>query len=72
MIYSKKVEYLYQLVHHTLDIVTNHKSKGAQKVSASALAEDEAAFREATSSFLLLDDHIKEVFIFIKSILYLF
>jgi hypothetical protein len=55
------VEYLYQLVHHTLDIVTNHKSKSTRQATANAVAEDEAAFNEASSNFLLLDHHIKEV-----------
>jgi len=63
-VYSKKVEYLYQLVHHTLDILSTQKaagSKGARRdASASALAEDEAGFKEAASSFLLLEDYIKE------------
>jgi condensin-2 complex subunit H2 len=63
LIYSKKVEYLYQLVHHTLDILSSQKQgtvAGSKKQSASALAEDEAAFQEAGSNFLLLEDLIKE------------
>jgi len=64
LIYSKKVEYLYQLVHHTLDILSSQKQAGTaaanKKQSANALAEDEAAFQDAGHNFLLLEDLIKE------------
>lgn len=69
LIYSKKVEYLYQLVHNTLDTLSSQKDKPKGAVSkaqskqqaSSAIAEDEAAFRDATANFLLLDNAIKEV-----------
>lgn len=60
LIYSKKVEYLFQLVHHTLEVLSSQKAAAkTAKPNANAVAEDEAAFKEAP--FLLLDDHIKEV-----------
>jgi len=62
------VEYLYQLVHHTLDILSSQDKKQVSQTKAqskqqsnNAVAEDEAAFHDATTNFLPLDCHIKEV-----------
>jgi condensin-2 complex subunit H2 len=66
LIYSKKVEYLYQLVHHTLEVLSSQKAstKALVKQSKDAVDEDEQEFKDA-GSFLLLEDFIKEVFFWI-------
>ncbi|XP_060068289.1 condensin-2 complex subunit H2-like [Ylistrum balloti] len=55
-VYSKKVEYLYTLVHQVLDLLAN-KKKQAKVSSIDADGNDEDAnFNDGTDEFLSLDD----------------
>eukprot|EP01138_Halocafeteria_seosinensis_P013316 gb/GECG01013602.1/.p1 GENE.gb/GECG01013602.1/~~gb/GECG01013602.1/.p1 ORF type:complete len:810 (+),score=155.22 gb/GECG01013602.1/:1-2430(+) len=58
-IYSRKVEYLYNLIYKTLETISHQKKK--EKRPASTLEEEEADLLfDAREQFLLLDDVVKE------------
>jgi hypothetical protein len=64
LIYSKKVEYLLQLVNRTLHVLSTDKTKvigkaAGKQAAKDAVAEDEAEFM--MENFLTLDNVIKEV-----------
>ena len=59
MVYSKKVEFLYTLVYHTLDLVAGQKDKGIRRRRGNHDGEDEEDLLEtAAEQFLPLDDVI--------------
>ena len=59
-IYSKKVEFLYSLVFHTLDLVTAKKRSAAAKKSSIGANGDDADFLAQEEEFLELDDVLQE------------
>ncbi|OWF43720.1 condensin-2 complex subunit H2-like [Mizuhopecten yessoensis] len=65
-VYSKKVEYLYTLVHQVLDLLAN-KKKQAKASSVDDEGHDEDAhFNDGTDEFLSLDDIQEHTNIWIK------
>lgn len=62
-VYSKKVEYLHQLVLQSLEFITNKKSssttQGGSK-TAKSVDDDDALLFDGDASFLLLDHVIEE------------
>lgn len=62
-VYSKKVEYLHQLVLQSLEYITNKKSStsGApQSKTSKSIEDDDILFMDNDSSFLLLDHVVEE------------
>ena len=66
-VYSKKVEYLHQLVLQALELITTQKAgtnstnaNSKQKISQSSILEEERLLFGTESSFLLLDDVVEE------------
>jgi condensin-2 complex subunit H2 len=60
-VYSKKVEYLYNLLYHTLEAVVEKKRKGQQsKSSINSEGVDLDALFSDQPFLLPLDDHIRE------------
>jgi hypothetical protein len=60
-IYSKKVELLYTLVFHTLDMVTQQKRSAAAKSSSLKPNGEDADIAFQEENFLELDDVLQEV-----------
>jgi hypothetical protein len=58
-IYSKKVEFLHNLVFHTLDLVTARKRSAASKKTGAATGDD-ADIHLQEEAFLELDDVLQE------------
>lgn len=61
-VYSKKVEYLHQLVLQSLEFITNKKTTSgtAQSKATKAIDDDDILFLDNDSSFLLLDHIVEE------------
>ena len=64
-VYSKKVEFLHQLVLQSLDLIASKKSSGSglgrnKTAGASALLDEERLTFGTDPSFLLLDDAVEE------------
>ncbi|XP_033753321.1 condensin-2 complex subunit H2-like [Pecten maximus] len=55
-VYSKKVEYLYTLVHQVLDIVANKKKQAKASSVDNDGNDEDANFNDGTVEFLSLDD----------------
>lgn len=62
-VYSKKVEYLHQLVLQSLEFITNKKSNStstAQGKASKSVEDDDILFLDNDASFLLLDHVVEE------------
>jgi len=62
-VYSKKVEYLHQLVLQSLEFITNKKSSTvttAQGKASKSIEDDDILFLDNDASFLLLDHIVEE------------
>lgn len=61
-VYSKKVEYLHQLVLQSLEFITNKKSTSATqaKNAKQTIEDDDVLFLDNDASFLLLDHVVEE------------
>lgn len=62
-VYSKKVEYLHQLVLQSLEFITNKKSSKvttAQGKASKSIEDDDILFLDNDASFLLLDHIVEE------------
>ncbi len=62
-VYSKKVEYLYQLVLQSLEFITNKKSSTVtttQGKASKSIEDDDILFLDNDASFLLLDHIVEE------------
>lgn len=58
-VYSRKVEFLYNLIYQCLEIVVQKSRHARQKSSVNSKGVDEDAVVQAEAEFLTLDDHLE-------------